>query len=795
MCSRALRIVSGSWLCAYGLLVCRVAFAADELPPSTRVLNRAPAELTLYLDLTVNGEPAGKIVPVRQIGEDFLVRIEDLRAAGVAVPEAAHVDASWLSLSHTQGVQHRYDANALLLDVTVPANWFAEQRLSANRQSALHAVSHNGLSLNYSAHVSDAGNGATIGALWTELRAFSGAGVLTHTGVHRYIDESGAWSRNGGRQQGYIRFDTAWSVSNEERLHTWTIGDLITSSQSWGTPVRLAGFKFSRDFRLRPDVITYPLPEFSGQASLPSTLDLYINGQRVRSEQLRPGPYTVSSIPFVSGAGEASLVTTDVLGRQVVMTLPFYASSELLRAGLADYSVSFGAMRREYGIENFSYGRFASAASLRYGLTNALTLEGQVELAPTATSSFGMLGLGAVMNVGMLGTVSGSASRSALDDDRGWQWSFGYRYTNRGMSFSYQGTRSTSDFYSLADIADSGQRGAMSSDIVTVGWSSGRFGSTSVSYVRLEASGDAPASYLNVSYSKSLSHALNLRIGLSRDLERNEGMFSAHLFTSFGARGNVAIGTEHGDSSREYIRYARSIPSQGGIGWNVGHMSNADGGTRTDASLAFGGRYAHVEAGIAADDAHKIGWADLRGSLLVIGNDLFAARQVSDAFVVVSTNGIEGIPVRYENQLVGYTNRRGRLLVPWVTSHYPAKFSIDPRQLPPEVVLAEAEQRLAVKRRSGAVLSFALDRTRSALIRLVKPDGTVLPVGGQAQERRSGQTGTVGYDGLVYFENLSPHLEIEVRYPDGGGCRAALELESPLEGFEQLGPVTCEDTP
>src|SRR5690606_14529771 len=123
------------------------------------------------------------------------------------------------------------------------------------------------------------------------------------------------------------------------------------------------------------------------------------------------------------------------LGRQVTTTLPFYASSELLRRGLADYSLSLGVMRRDYGFENFSYGRFAGAGSLRYGVTNAITLEGQAEIASTQVGNFGLLGLGTVMTVGMLGVVNGSVSRSANYGTQGWQYSFGYRYANRGFNF------------------------------------------------------------------------------------------------------------------------------------------------------------------------------------------------------------------------------------------------------------------------------------------------------------------------------------------------------------------------
>src|SRR5690606_24079915 len=140
--------------------------------------------------------------------------------------------------------------------------------------------------------------------LWSEWRMFNTSGVFTHTGLYRYVAREEGWSDGELRHRGYVRFDTTWISSNEDQLQTWTIGDLISSSQSWSTPVRLAGIQVAREFRLRPDVIAYPVPQYSGQTALPSTLDLFINGQRVRPEQLRPGPYTIPSVPFVTGAGE-----------------------------------------------------------------------------------------------------------------------------------------------------------------------------------------------------------------------------------------------------------------------------------------------------------------------------------------------------------------------------------------------------------------------------------------------------------------------------------------------------------
>ncbi|HGJ5875486.1 MAG TPA: hypothetical protein ACHBX0_02615 [Arsenophonus sp.] len=78
-----------------------------------------------------------------------------------------------------------------------------------------------------------------------------------------------------------------------------------------------------RDFSIRPDIITYPLPTFASKAAIPTTVDLFINGYRSSNNQLQPGPLTITDIPYINGSGETVLVTTDALGRQVSTTYLF----------------------------------------------------------------------------------------------------------------------------------------------------------------------------------------------------------------------------------------------------------------------------------------------------------------------------------------------------------------------------------------------------------------------------------------------------------------------------------------
>ncbi|MDR4133167.1 fimbrial biogenesis outer membrane usher protein, partial [Bacillus cereus ATCC 10876] len=110
-------------------------------------------------------------------------------------------------------------------------------------------------------------------------------------------------------------------------------------------------------------------------------------------------PFTLTNLPYINGAGDAVLITTDALGRQVSTTLPFYVTSELLKRGLSDGAVTLGSLRRNYGIDNFDYGPAAGSGSYRYGVTDWLTLEGHAE----GAEPLALGGAGTVVKLGHFG--------------------------------------------------------------------------------------------------------------------------------------------------------------------------------------------------------------------------------------------------------------------------------------------------------------------------------------------------------------------------------------------------------
>ena len=62
----------------------------------------------------------------------------------------------------------------------------------------------------------------------------------------------------------------------------------------------------------------------SGEAVLPSTVDLYVDNELRMRREVPSGPFSIQDLPVMTGQGDARLVVRDILGREQVITQPFY---------------------------------------------------------------------------------------------------------------------------------------------------------------------------------------------------------------------------------------------------------------------------------------------------------------------------------------------------------------------------------------------------------------------------------------------------------------------------------------
>jgi outer membrane usher protein len=749
---------------------------------------------TLYLELILNGKSSGEVIPVKYAQGRFYLPRGTLQGLGLKTPGEAQEIIAVDSV-----VEVTYDSNAQQLLLTAPADQLPTQYIQGQNQGKqLAAVSDPGILINYDAYASrpQQQEGRYL-ALTSELRGFGRFGILSNTGIYKH--------RLGGQrntsQEGYLRYDTQWRYSDEARMLTYQVGDLITGSLPWSSSVRLGGIQLARNFTLRPDLVTYPLPQFAGQAAVPSAVDLFINSYKTRTTQVNPGPFTMETVPFINGAGQATVVVTDAQGKTVSTTLPFYVASKLLKKGLVDYSASIGALRRDYGIQSFSYKDAAASGLIRYGVFDFLTVEGQAE----GAQGLSVAGAGVGAKLGILGVLniatrqsnanapalSGAAFTQAGQSERGEQNVFGYSYSGNYISVSAQRMLNSAGFVDLGGYRTS-SRPNRRSDVFSTSVNLGYAGSVGTGYFLTQAMDNSRARLVNISYSNSLWKNINLYAAMNRAIGTKGYNAQLQITIPFNDLGSVSASVNQNAARQrsQQLNYNRSIPSDGGFGWNLayGHAEK----NYQQASLAWRNRHFQVQGGAYGITDNRTAWGEVNGSVVMMNGEMYAANQVNDAFVLVSTD-YPKVPVYYENQLIGAADKDGYVLVPSVGSHYPGQFAIDTLQLPANVRIPKVEQQLAVRERSGALLRLPVQKVYAASMILQDVLDQPLPRGSLVRLQGSNYQTYVGWNGWVYVEELNKDNQLEVTLPDQQTCRARFTADlSAAMPLRFAAPLSCK---
>ncbi|MGV8924266.1 MAG: fimbria/pilus outer membrane usher protein [Ewingella sp.] len=803
----------------------------SDLPDAPRA---APVvtDATYYLSIVVNGQSDNQVVAVVYRNNAYWVE------AGVLAKNHVHLNGQQhglVNITHLPQVTANYVPETQQLVFQVPDDWLPKQNINSdNLLGYTPAQSSTGLLLNYDTYYADPHSGPRTLATLMEQRLFSSGGILTNTGTWRYNIESSPGSTS---HDGYIRYDTFWRYTDEANLVSYQMGDFVSNSLTWSNSARMGGLRISRNFGVRPDLVTYPLLQYSGTAAVPTTVDLFLNGFKASSNNLNSGPFTLTNVPYINGAGEATVVTTDALGRQVSTSVPFYVSNTLLRSGLTDFDLSLGAVRKNYGIDNADYSDAAFSGIYRFGITNYLTLSTHGE----ATQGLALGGLGADVAIGHWGTlsVSGSqsqanhapATRGEFDTDvnndnninklqnnsindlsdtnsltsnqpntdsdtkekNGNQYTVGYSYYSTRFSISALRSSRTPGYQDLTSYTSS-TRLSRQADQIT--FSTSPFGTSNgtigIGYYDVEAYDQSHTRLLNFSYSRSLWGQSSMFVSLNKTLSENGYSAQLQFIIPLDAGISVNAGVQRNSAGNyhEQVGASKTTPTDGGLGWNLAYSGGSEPYQQADAT--WKSRYATVQGGVFGQAGKYTNWADLSGSVVFMDNDFFLADKINDAFIVVDTGSYAEVPVLYENQKLGKTDKNGHLLIPNVSSYYPAKVDIDTLPLPVDVVANRVSGNISVREGSGMVVKFPVKKVLSASIRLNDTQGQPLKLGTLVTEENSQQTTVVGYDGLMYLSNLQQHNMLSIRQEDNSVCRIGFDLNTNHQSVEQIGPLVCQ---
>ncbi len=744
-------------------------------------------EQALYLAVTLNGVEKAQLAEVVKRENTLLIGQKTLIELGVKVPD-------WLpdpvALDALPDTTVNYDAATQSLSLFVPLSLLNTSVSSLNRKPVISpqtSVSP-GVLLNYDIFAAD-NDGLQSLNIGGEVRGFGNFGVFSSGFISRLSDSRDTYYPD---QETVVRLNTTLRRSWPERLLTLTLGDTYSQTPGWGRPLRIAGVQIGSDFSLRPQEVFSPVPVFPGSVTTPSQVELYVDGVRRYRGEIPPGPFELFGPPSNSGGGSARIVLTDMFGREQAQTVPFYSSDHLLKAGAADWAMSAGFVRQNFGLVSADYAEVpVFTGSLRYGLNDVITVSTHAE----TTEELLLGGAGATAKLWRRGGVIQAATAfSNSIEGQGSLMNFGYSWRNNLLNIGLASTRRYDEWRDGASRY--GGKLLRVNEQASIGISLPKIGGINTSYFVLRYDDEPASRFVNLSWSNNLG-TLSLNLNWSQDLDdpASSSVFFG-VAMNLGDSKQASVSTQTNKTNATYsVSTSRPTPLDGGFGWRLqAQQAQFDQRDTQDSQLAEGsyaGRYGKIAIGARTSNQSDRAYINTSGSVGLIEGQLLASQRAPDAFALVSTNGISDVPVTLSNRMVGRTNKKGYLLVPRLNAWQENHLGVIALDLPPNIAIGETEKSAIPRFGSGTLVEFVIKPTRAAVVQLVDAGGEHLTVGSTAYLLTAkGAKTVVGYDGLVYLEGLQDYNVLDVD-TENGRCTVTFGFEHKDADIPQLGPFTC----
>ncbi|KIE86435.1 fimbrial protein [Acinetobacter pittii] len=761
--------------------------------------------IQLFLNISINSNASEDLVAVKQSKDGKLyIHSSTLKTLRIKMDE--HIpDNQWVCINDLNGIQFKYLENEQSLNLNVPSDMLTGYAVDLNGQQVtspnlLKMKPLNAAILNYSLY----------NTITNDKNAFSGtAEGIFNSAIGNF---SSGVLYNGSNETSYshekwVRLETKWQYVDPEKIRIYTLGDFISNSPDWGSSVRLAGFQWSSAYSQRGDIVTSALPQFSGSAALPSTLDLYVNQQKIYSGLVPSGPFDIKQLPFISG-NEVTLVTTDATGQQSITKKPYYFSSKILAKGINEFSIDVGIPRYNYGLYSNDYddATFASGA-IRYGYSNSLTLSGGAE---ASTDGLSNLGTGFAKNVLGIGVINADIAASQYKDENGYSTLLGLEgRISKNISFNTSYRKVFDNYFDLARVSQvrylkDNQINAESQNYLNYSALADEIFRAGINYNFYTGYGvylgynqikysDNSYKLLSTNLSGSLDKNWGFYASAYKDYENHKdyGVYFALRYTpSSKVNAITSVSSDSGSLRYRQEIFGLSEPQIGSFGWG-GYVERDQDANENNASVyaSYRARAAYLTGRYNRFGDNDQVALSATGSLVAAAGRIFAANEIGDGYAVVTNAGPQSQIINGGVNL-GETDKSGRFLIPSLMPYQVNHIYLDPSYLPLNWNVKSTDQKTVVGYRQGTLVDFGAHQVISGLVKLVDQNNSPL-MPGYTVRINGQQNGMVGYDGEVFIPNLLKQNKLEVDLLDHGSCQVDFTYNSNQYSTKKLGPYVC----
>lgn len=754
--------------------------AAIVLLFGTVPLRAETAELRILV-FALNDHPTQVVAPVLFLeGEPHLTPdvFERLRLRLPDVAAILYEGTRYYPLGGHPDTAFRIDEREQAINLEVPPAYLMSTTLRARVARRLEPTqSAFGGFLNYDLLGERIEREYSLGGFF-ELGLYGAELVATTTQVVEEFDEDPS----------YLRLESTLIHDVPEDRLTYRLGDSISRGGQWGRPIRFGGLRVGSNFATQPNFVSFPTVSISGDAALPSSVDVFAANSARFSDEIPSGPFVIEDLPLVTGAGEVTAVVTDVLGRETVISQDYYTSPDLLKDGLHDFSLELGLPRQSFGEQSNDYDTDNPVATgtHRYGFSDAFTGELHGEFDPDRQA----LGLGFAAPLDVYGVVNGAAAGSLDEGDTGGLFQLGFERSARDVSLAAFGRITVGDYTDLGvddDVLSSDAEARLRLSVPL-----GDLGTLSSSYTYRRFEDDPDDHIVTGTYSVGISGIGSFNVtAFSTFGGDRETVVSANLTIPLGPR-TSASGRFQATSDSEYlgsVQARHTAPLEGGLG-GFGSFT-ANGFNRAEGGASYTSQVGVVSAAASYVEDDGTGLRlNAVGGIAFADGDAFLSRRIDDSFAVATVPGQEGVRVYSENRLIGETDANGRLLIHNLRAYETNRIAIDPRDLPLEAEVGRTRAEVAPRFRSGVTVAFPLSTTRAMLLEVRQGDGKPVPAGATLRLNGGEEIFYVGLDGEAVLRGAKrgDHVSLE---SDLETCGFVLDRPIPDEPLADLGPFLC----
>ena len=583
------------------------------------------------------------------------------------------------------------------------------------------------------------------------------------------------------------------------------------------------GIRMTSDDRMLPNSLRGYAPVVRGIANSNARVTVLQGKSQLYETTVAPGPFAINDLFATNFSGDLTVVVTEADGSVNTFTVPFSAVPQSVRPGFSRYAATLG--RSRFIGDNDLFGEL----TWQHGLTNSLTFNLGNQLA----DGYQAMMLGGVYSsqLGAFGLDS-TYSHASLPEGStsGWMLHLSYSKTFTptdttlsiaGYRYSTEGFRDLNDVLGVRQATSSGQ--SWQSDSyrqqsrfeVAVNQGIGELGNLTLSGSTQDyRDGRGRDNQLQLGWGKIFGNgvALNLSVTRTRRLTgSNNSYYDAEPYGS-------SNGSPNANSSQTVSALAISFPlgrspsaptaslvtnhnqGQGGnyqavISGNMGGAQPIGYGLNfttdnNNNNSVWGGNlqtrlpYASTTGSVSASSQYWQGSATLQGAAVAHRGGVTLGPYVGDTFALIDAPGARGAQVM--DGQGARVDRFGYALVPALVPYQYNTIALNPQGMNSQSELEDGQQRVAPFAGATVRLHFKTIRGQAVLIKVQRPDGSIIPMGTSVFDNNDHDVGMVGQANQVYLRSDKPQGKLTLRWGKGAAEQCSLSYQLPPPSDEPI---------